>query len=56
MQHLFGNLYRARRLIGGEPHAIIGEFDDSATFTVARTDVEVDVAELKEAWGGISRD
>jgi phosphoribosylformylglycinamidine synthase len=36
--------------LDGVPYTIVGEFDDSATLTLAGADVEIDVAELRDAW------
>ncbi len=39
-------------VLGDIPFAIIGEFNDTQNLTVATTDVEIDVAELRDAWRG----
>jgi phosphoribosylformylglycinamidine synthase len=37
-------------VLGDVPYTVIGEFDDSATLTLAGADVEIDTAELRDAW------
>jgi phosphoribosylformylglycinamidine synthase len=47
-----GDLDAIDEALGAVPYAIIGEFDDSSTLTLAGTDLELDIAELKNAWLG----
>jgi phosphoribosylformylglycinamidine synthase len=37
-------------ILRGEPWSIVGSFDDSGALTVAGTDVDLTIAELRDAW------
>jgi phosphoribosylformylglycinamidine synthase len=45
-----GDLNAVDEALGGVAYAIIGEFNDSSTLTLAGTDLELDIDELKDAW------
>jgi phosphoribosylformylglycinamidine synthase len=44
------DLVAVDQVLGDVPFTVIGEFDDSATLTLAGADVEIDTAELRDAW------
>lgn len=46
------HLVRIDEVLGDLPHAIIGEFDASGRVSLASTDLDLDIATLKQAWRG----
>jgi phosphoribosylformylglycinamidine synthase len=44
------NIDALDQALKGTPYAIIGEFNDTQRMTLAEADVDIDVADLREAW------